>query len=144
MEYAIRPIKNDLDYKSSIPCDLNPLCVVTVIKGMMLDYLNFYILGPLAALIDKIIKLSQWKWLSPNYISIFHVLVVLSRGEYVRLQPHVVSIEDSPTDLLIDSCIIQKKKERQRCISPTVLLISGTLVASSIAWNRYIAQINFE
>lgn len=212
--YAIRPIKNDLEYKSSIPCDLNPFCVVTV-KGLMLDYLNFYILGPLAALIDKIIKLSQWKWLSPNYISILHVFVAIgagklissnslqqrrlgvlvfqtrswlddldgfvarerkhitgehsdvgtsgyymdalcdslgtialllgilyylktnvpSRGEYVRLQPHVISIEDAPEG----SCVTQKKKVRQRCVLPTVLLISGTLVTSSIAWNRYIA-----
>ncbi|KAK0081754.1 hypothetical protein PV326_007507 [Microctonus aethiopoides] len=134
MEYAIRPIKNDLDYKSSIPCDLNPLCVVTVIKGMMVQvditwmHCTIYF-GTIALILGILYYLKT---------------SVLSRGEYVRLQPHVVSIEDSPTDLLIDSCIIQKKKERQRCISPTVLLISGTLVASSIAWNRYIAQINFE
>lgn len=212
-DFAVRPIKDSLQYESSIPCDLNPFCVVTV-KGLMLDYLNFYIFGPLAALFDKIFELSSWQWLSPNYISYFHVFVACIAGKlisnkslwqrrlgvivfqmrswlddfdglvarkrkhisgersdvgstgyfvdaicdalgstaliigilyylkstssrrtgYVRLQPQLPSVAGCS----IGSCVVQKKKIRQKNVIPTVLFITGTLITSSLAWNRYI------
>ncbi|XP_057319988.1 ceramide phosphoethanolamine synthase [Microplitis mediator] len=212
--YSIRPTKDGFKYESTVPCDLNPFCIVTV-KGLMLDYLNFYVLGPLAALTDRIFLLSKWEWLSPNYISLFHVLIAClsgklissksllhrrigvvvyqvrswlddvdglvarkrkhiggehsdvgstgyyvdalcdslgsvaliigiyyylkstssnrGRGDYVRLKSSVTSIEDG----VVDPCI-DKKKIRFNNIVPTLLLFTGTLIASSLAWNRYI------
>ncbi|XP_034933909.1 ceramide phosphoethanolamine synthase [Chelonus insularis] len=212
-DYSVRPIKDSLDYQSNVPCDLNPFCVVTV-KGLMLDYLNFYVFSPLAALVDRIFGLSKWEWLSPNHISFFHVLVAIlagklisskslsqrklgvlvfqirswlddldgliarkrkhiggehsdvgstgyfvdaicdslgsvalligiffclkntlaRRGGYIRLQPLVPSITEGP----IGSCVVHKKKMTSKNVLPSVVLITGSLVASSLAWNRYI------
>ncbi|XP_044589605.1 ceramide phosphoethanolamine synthase [Cotesia glomerata] len=213
--YSIRPTKDEPKYESTVPCDLNPFCAVTV-KGLMLDYLNFYVLGPLAAFADRIFLLSKMEWLSPNYLSFFHVFIAglagklisnkslsqrrigvivfqvrswlddvdglvarkrknisgehsdvgssgyyvdaicdslgtvaliigiyyylksnfaaRGRGEYVRLQPFVTSIENAP----VGSCIVDKKKIRFNSVVPTILLFTGTLIASSLAWNRYI------
>lgn len=74
---------NDPPYQSKIPCDLNPLCTVTV-KGLMLDHPNHFLLSPLAALMDRILGISRsWTWLTPNAISGFHVFVAILAGKCV-------------------------------------------------------------
>ncbi|XP_044016789.1 ceramide phosphoethanolamine synthase [Aphidius gifuensis] len=212
INYSIRP-DNGIKYESSVPCDLNPFCVVTA-KGLMLDYINFYIFGPLAALADRTIGFSKCLWLSPNAISFSHVIVATLAGHlvsnksltqrrigvilfqirtwmddldglvarkrknisgersdvgssgyfidaicdglgttalligifcylksysprqrgYEKLQPMIPLVNTNQ----IGSCVVQKKKIRFNNVLPTVLLITGTLIGSSIAWNRYI------
>lgn len=81
--YRIRATTNDTPYQPTIPCNLNPLCAVTV-KGLTLDHPNHFLLSPLAALMDKILGISQyWNWLTPNMISGFHVLVAVLAGKCV-------------------------------------------------------------
>lgn len=71
------------NYESTISCDVNPLCDVTV-KSLMLDNPNHYILGPLASIVDKTLGISDcWTWISPNHISAFHVLVAIAAGKCV-------------------------------------------------------------
>lgn len=85
-DYGVRVLNNnstDGNYVSGIiPCDLDPLCVVTM-KGLTLDYINFYILGPLAGLTDKVMKLSETTWLTPNMISVTHVFVAIGAGRLI-------------------------------------------------------------
>lgn len=82
-DYAIRPVRSEMAYSSSVPCDVDPFCVVTV-KALMLDYPNLYILSPLAALVDRLLGISRsWSWLTPNMISGFHVLVAIVAGHCV-------------------------------------------------------------
>ncbi|KAL7287754.1 hypothetical protein TKK_0018135 [Trichogramma kaykai] len=81
--FSIRPVKNEKNYDTSVPCDIDPFCVVTV-KGLMLDYPNLYILSPLAAVIDRILGISNtWTWITPNMISAFHVVVAALAGHCV-------------------------------------------------------------
>ncbi|XP_011302751.1 ceramide phosphoethanolamine synthase [Fopius arisanus] len=85
--YGVRVINNnngsETNYLSDIiPCDLDPLCVVTI-KGLTLDYINFYILGPLAGLTEKLMRLSESTWISPNLISITHVFVAVCAGQLI-------------------------------------------------------------
>ncbi|XP_039303809.1 ceramide phosphoethanolamine synthase [Solenopsis invicta] len=78
--YNVRPYTNATQassYQSPILCDLNPICTVTV-KAMMLDHPNHYILSPLASLMDYLLNISHsWTWLTPNAISISHVLIAV-------------------------------------------------------------------
>lgn len=84
--YDVRPRTNDtwaVPYHSSILCDLNPICTVTV-KAMMLDHPNHYILSPLASLVDYLLDISHsWTWLTPNTISISHVLIAIIGVRYI-------------------------------------------------------------
>lgn len=82
-DYPVRPVANRVQYHSEIPCDLNPMCIVTV-KGLMLDYPNFYMLSPLAAIVDRILGISDtWTLVTPNMISGFHVFVAIAAGKFV-------------------------------------------------------------
>lgn len=85
-DYDVRPSVNDTrssPYRSPILCDLNPICTVTV-KAMMLDYPNHYILSPLASLADYLLGISRsWTWLTPNAISMSHVVVAVIGARYV-------------------------------------------------------------
>ncbi|KAL0110347.1 hypothetical protein PUN28_013778 [Cardiocondyla obscurior] len=79
--YDIRPRANNdtraSPYHSPVPCDLNPICTVTV-KAMMLDHPNHYILSPLASLIDYLLGISRyWTWLTPSTISVSHVIIAI-------------------------------------------------------------------
>ncbi|XP_017787892.1 PREDICTED: ceramide phosphoethanolamine synthase [Habropoda laboriosa] len=75
--YDIRPTSNGTQYVSIIPCDFNPLCTVTV-KGLMLDHPNYFLLSPLAAIMDNLLHIStSWTWVTPNGISYFHVLIAV-------------------------------------------------------------------
>ncbi|XP_011503062.1 PREDICTED: ceramide phosphoethanolamine synthase [Ceratosolen solmsi marchali] len=81
--YSIKPVKNEKNYISKVPCDVDPFCVVTI-KALMLDYPNLYILSPLASVIDHILGISStWSWITPNMISAFHVLIALLAGHCV-------------------------------------------------------------
>lgn len=82
--YRVKETANDTPpYRPTIPCDLNPLCAVTV-KGLTLDHPNHFLLSPLAALMDKILGISEsWYWLTPNLISGFHVFVAVLAGKFV-------------------------------------------------------------
>ncbi|XP_012286030.1 ceramide phosphoethanolamine synthase [Orussus abietinus] len=82
-EYAVRPVEGEKAYSSSLPCDLDPLCIVTV-KGLLLDHPNHYLLGPLAAIVDRLLSISSgWTWVSPNAISGSHVLVAIAAAKCV-------------------------------------------------------------
>lgn len=84
--YDVRPSTNDTrasPYHSPILCDLNPICTVTV-KAMTLDHPNHYILSPLASLTDYLLGISgSWTWLTPNAISLSHVVVAVIGARYV-------------------------------------------------------------
>ena len=85
-DYAVRPLgkeNEELEYKSNwIPCEFDPLCTVTV-KGMLLDFPNFFLLGPLACIFDHLVGISRSLWISPNAISFTHVIVALVAGKCV-------------------------------------------------------------
>ncbi|XP_012525862.1 ceramide phosphoethanolamine synthase [Monomorium pharaonis] len=84
--YDVRPSVNDTrasPYRSPILCDLNPICTVTV-KAMTLDHPNHYVLSPLASLVDHVLGISRsWTWLTPNAISVSHVIVAVIGARYV-------------------------------------------------------------
>lgn len=86
--YDIRPRSNDtthgaLYYRSPILCELDPICTVTV-KAIMLDHPNHFILSPLASLMDRLLGIShRWTWLTPNAISVSHVLVAVIGARYI-------------------------------------------------------------
>lgn len=84
--YDVRPRGNDTQgtpYCSPISCDVNPICTVTV-KAMTLDCPNHFILGPLAALTDRLLGISRsWTWVTPNAISIAHVFVAMIGARYI-------------------------------------------------------------
>lgn len=61
---------------SWINCDISPLCDVTV-KALLLDHINHYLFAPLATIVDKVTKISQIEWITPNSISFFHVFVAI-------------------------------------------------------------------
>ncbi|XP_011637660.2 ceramide phosphoethanolamine synthase [Pogonomyrmex barbatus] len=83
-DYDVRPRSNGTHaYYSPISCDLNPICTVTV-KAMTLDHPNHYILSPLASLVDYLLDISNsWTWLTPNSISVSHVMVAVIGARYV-------------------------------------------------------------
>lgn len=80
--YLVRPTADGIEYQSIVPCDIDPLCVVTT-KGLMLDHPNHYLLSPLATIVDRILGISSWTWISPNMISGFHVMVAIAAGKCV-------------------------------------------------------------
>lgn len=58
-----------------IPCTINPLCHPTV-KGLMVDHINHYIYGPLCAIVDIGLGISErMLFITPNMISFFHVFI---------------------------------------------------------------------
>jgi hypothetical protein len=58
-----------------VPCNINPLCHPTV-KGLMVDHVNHYIYGPLSAIVDIGLGISEkLLFITPNMISFFHVFV---------------------------------------------------------------------
>ncbi|PZC76270.1 hypothetical protein B5X24_HaOG204825 [Helicoverpa armigera] len=60
-----------------VPCTINPLCHPTV-KALMVDHINHYIYGPLCAIVDVGLGISEnWLFITPNMISFFHVLVAV-------------------------------------------------------------------
>lgn len=61
---------------SWVYCDITPLCDVTV-KALLLDHTNHYLFAPLVTIVDKITKISQIEWITPNSISFFHVFVAI-------------------------------------------------------------------
>lgn len=61
---------------SWLGCDISPLCDVTV-KALLLDHTNHYLFSPLATIVDKIFKISQTEWITPNSISFFHIFVAI-------------------------------------------------------------------
>lgn len=59
---------------SWVDCDISPLCDVTV-KALLLDHTNHYIFAPLVTIVDRIMKISEIEWITPNSISFFHVFI---------------------------------------------------------------------
>lgn len=60
-----------------VPCTINPLCHPTV-KALMVDHINHYIYGPLCAIVDLGLGISDNMLLiTPNMISFFHVFIAL-------------------------------------------------------------------
>lgn len=61
---------------SWVDCDISPLCDVTV-KALLLDHTNHYIFAPLVTIVDRIMKISEIEWITPNSISFFHVFIAV-------------------------------------------------------------------
>lgn len=61
---------------SWVGCDISPLCDVTV-KALLLDHTNHYIFAPLVTIVDRIMKISEIQWITPNSISFFHVFIAI-------------------------------------------------------------------
>lgn len=74
-------IRADYEDVTWVPCGINPLCDPTV-KGLMVDPINHYIYGPLCAIVDKGLGISErMLFLTPNMISIFHVVIAVIGGK---------------------------------------------------------------
>lgn len=65
-----------------IPCDINPLCHVTI-KALLLDHTNHYLFAPMATIFDNIFYISKSTWITPNMISFFHVFVAIAAGRLI-------------------------------------------------------------
>lgn len=69
-----------------IPCTINPLCHPTV-KALMVDPINHYIYGPLCAIVDISLGISDRAlFLTPNMISLFHVFVAIIGAKLLTCQ----------------------------------------------------------
>ncbi|CAH2987297.1 unnamed protein product [Chilo suppressalis] len=78
-ETSTRKVDTLADYEEVtwVSCRINPLCHPTV-KGLMVDHINHYIYGPLSAIVDISIQLSdKLLIITPNMISLFHVFVAI-------------------------------------------------------------------
>ncbi|XP_046999160.1 ceramide phosphoethanolamine synthase [Schistocerca americana] len=71
-----------LDSNSYGSCDFSPLCDVTV-KSIMLDHPNHYLFSPMATLFDKIFRIHEIEYITPNMISVFHVLIAVASAKCV-------------------------------------------------------------
>lgn len=78
-----------------LPCTINPLCHPTV-KALMVDHINHYIYGPLCAIMDVGLGISEkMLFITPNMISFFHVFVALIGAKLLtcpNLAPRRVAI----------------------------------------------------
>lgn len=61
---------------SWIGCEISPLCDVTV-KALLLDHTNHYLFAPLVTITDKILRISETLWITPNSISVFHIFIAI-------------------------------------------------------------------
>lgn len=69
-----------------VPCNINPLCHPTV-KGLMIDHINHYIYGPLSAIVDVSLCISdKLLFITPNMISFFHVFVAIVGAKLLTCQ----------------------------------------------------------
>lgn len=69
-----------------IPCNINPLCHPTV-KALMVDHINHYIYGPLCAVLDIALGVSErMLFVTPNMISFFHVLIACLGAKLLTFQ----------------------------------------------------------
>ncbi|XP_052742762.1 ceramide phosphoethanolamine synthase [Bicyclus anynana] len=69
-----------------IPCTINPLCHPTV-KALMVDHINHYIYGPLCAILDIGLGISErMLFITPNMISFFHVLIACVGAKLLTFQ----------------------------------------------------------
>lgn len=69
-----------------IPCNINPLCHPTV-KGLMVDPINHYIYGPLCAITDLGLGISEkMLFLTPNMISFSHVIIAIVGAKLLTCQ----------------------------------------------------------
>ncbi|XP_072934038.1 ceramide phosphoethanolamine synthase [Epargyreus clarus] len=69
-----------------VPCSINPLCHPTV-KALMVDHINHYIYGPLCAIIDIGLGISEKAlFLTPNMISFSHVIVAFIGAKLLTCQ----------------------------------------------------------
>lgn len=81
-------VKVQLNYEDVtwIPCNINPLCHPTV-KGLMVDHINHYIYGPLCAIMDIGLGISEkMLFLTPNMVSFFHVFVACIGAKLLTCQ----------------------------------------------------------
>lgn len=69
---------------SWVDCDISPLCDVTV-KALLLDHTNHYIYAPLVTIVDRITKISEIEWITPNSISFFHVFIAILSAKCISI-----------------------------------------------------------
>ncbi|KAG6464446.1 hypothetical protein O3G_MSEX014519 [Manduca sexta] len=80
---SIRPNYEDVTW---IPCSINPLCHPTV-KALMVDHINHFIYGPLCAIVDIGLGISdRMLFITPNMISFFHVFVAFLGAKLLTCQ----------------------------------------------------------
>ncbi|XP_049882289.1 ceramide phosphoethanolamine synthase [Pectinophora gossypiella] len=80
---AVLPSYEDVTW---VPCSINPLCHPTV-KGLMVDPVNHYIYGPLCAIVDIGLGISEnMLFLTPNMISFFHVFIAFIGAKLLTCQ----------------------------------------------------------
>lgn len=65
-------------------CDISPLCDVTV-KALLLDHTNHYIFAPMVTIVDRILKISEITWITPNSISFFHVFIAILSAKCISI-----------------------------------------------------------
>ncbi|XP_047540999.1 ceramide phosphoethanolamine synthase [Vanessa atalanta] len=83
-----RTLKAQQNYEDVtwIPCNINPLCHPTV-KALMVDHINHYIYGPLCAIVDIGLGISEkMLFLTPNMISLFHVFIACVGAKLLTFQ----------------------------------------------------------
>ncbi|CAH0718632.1 unnamed protein product, partial [Brenthis ino] len=83
-----KTIKSQQNYEDVtwIPCNINPLCHPTV-KALMVDHINHYIYGPLCAIVDMGLGISErMLFLTPNMISFFHVFIAFVGAKLLTCQ----------------------------------------------------------
>lgn len=69
---------------SWVGCDISPLCDITV-KAVLLDHTNLYVFAPLVTVVDKILKVSEVSWITPNSISFFHVFIAILSAKCISI-----------------------------------------------------------
>lgn len=72
---------NDVSW---VGCDISPACDVTV-KALLLDHTNHYLFAPLVTVVDRLLKISEIQWITPNSISFFHVFVAVVSAKCISI-----------------------------------------------------------
>lgn len=87
-ESSTRQMSLIANYEDStwVPCSVNPICHPTV-KALMVDHINHYIYGPLCAILDVALGISEnMPFITPNMISFFHVFVAFLGAKLLTCQ----------------------------------------------------------
>ncbi|KAK9885859.1 hypothetical protein WA026_013736 [Henosepilachna vigintioctopunctata] len=62
--------------------NISPLGDVTV-KAVLLDHTNYYLFAPLVTILDNLLNISEFPYITPNAISFFHVFVAIASGKCI-------------------------------------------------------------
>lgn len=62
--------------------NISPLGDVTV-KAVLLDHTNYYLFAPLVTILDNVLNISGFLYITPNIISVSHVFVAILSGKCI-------------------------------------------------------------